>query len=326
MKMIIRKLLIYVPITLAVVALGISAVLLVSPGKIVITGMIEVTEIDVAPKIPGRVDSVLVREGDHIRKGQLLASLESKEIDAKVEQARGAMDAALAKLDMTRSGARDEERTAVEKLHLQTKHKFELAEKTYDRVVALYTDSVISTQERDEVEFKYKAAREQMEAAKAKYDMVMKGARSEQIRAAEGLFHQAESAFNEAAAYRQELRLISPIDGEVSQRIIDPGEIVAAGYPVISVLDLRDVWAVIQLREDQMSEVRKGMRVNAVIPAVGPQEQEFEISYLSPMADFSTWRATSQKGEFDLKTFEVHLRPVELIDGMHPGMTIRVEL
>ena len=149
MQTIIRRLLIYILVALAVVALGISAVLLISSDKTVITGMIEVTEVDVAPKIPGRVDSVLVREGDQVRKGQLLASLESKEIDAKVEQARGAMDAALAKLDMTRRGAREEERTAVEKLYLQAEHQFELAEKTYGRVVALYADSVISTQLRN---------------------------------------------------------------------------------------------------------------------------------------------------------------------------------
>ncbi len=326
MQTIIRRLLIYVPIALAIVALGISGVLLISTDKTVITGMIEVTEIDLATKIPGRVDSILVREGDQVREGQLLAFLESKEIDAKVEQARGAKDAALAKLDMARNGARDEEKVAIEKLYLQARHQFELAEKTYDRVVALYADSVISTQERDEVEFKYKAAREQMEAAEAKYDMVMKGARSEEIRAVEGLFHQATNAFNEATAYQQELRIFCPIDGEVSQRIVDPGEMIAAGYPVFSVLDLSDVWAVIQVREDQMSEVRKGMRVSAVIPAVGSQAQVFTISYIAPMADFSTWRATSQKGEFDLKTFEIHLRPVTPVTGMRPGMTIRVEL
>lgn len=314
----------YIPAAVVVIALIFLAIKFLAPSKEVITGMVEATEVDVAAKIPGRVDSVLVHEGDRVAKGQVLATLTTKEVNAKLEQARGVMEAAKARMEMAQNGARPEEKEAVEKQYQQAKYQFELAEKTFNRVQAVFADSVVSPQERDEVEFKYQAAKEQMDAARARYDMVMKGARSEEIRAAEALYHQAENTYNEATAYQEEARLASPLDGEVRKRIIDPGEIVAAGYPVLTVLDTRDVWVVVNLREDQMAAVSMDKVVTGRVPALGGKQFDFRVSYIAAMADFATWKATNQKGDFDLKTFEIRFRPQTQIEGLRPGMTVRL--
>ena len=216
MKVRFSRWIIYIPIIIVLAVVAVLVGRAISPDEDIVAGMVEVNEIDVASKIPGRVDSLFVQEGDKVVKGQILARLESAQVDAKVEQARGAMAAARAKLDMALKGARAEEKEAVEKQYMQTVHQFELAEKTFNRIQAVYQDSVVSTQERDQVEFQYLAAREQMEAASAKYQMVLKGAREEEIRGAQGLFHQAENAYNEAVSYQDEIQLVSPIDGEVS--------------------------------------------------------------------------------------------------------------
>jgi len=313
-----------IPAVITIVAVTVLLVQAFTPDRQVYTAMAEATTIDVASKIPGRLDSVFVREGDSVTKGQILGRLQSKEIDAKVEQARGALQAARAKLAMALNGARPEERQAAKNLYLQAQHQFELAEKTYRRVQSVYRDSVISEQERDQVEFKYKAAKEQLAAAKAKYDMVKKGARKEQIDAARGLVHQAENALREALAYQDEILIKSPIGGELSQRLLDPGEITAAGYPVFSVLDTADVWVTLQVREDLLAKLHKGQTVSGDIPALAKKEVPFTVSYLAPMADFATWRATNQKGDFDLKTFEIRLRPASPVPGLRPGMTVRL--
>lgn len=299
-----------------------------SSGKeeIIITGIVESTQIDVASKLPGRVDSVLVNEGDNVTKGQVLAYLESKEMDAKLAQARSLMEAAKSKMDMARNGARPEEREAVEKVYYQSQHQFQLAEKTWKRIQSLYADQIISTQERDQVEFQYKAAREQMDAAKSKYEMVRKGTRYEEIQGAEALFHQAENGLKEAQAFHQELRLIAPISGEINKKITDPGEIVASGYPLFTIVDLSDTWVILQVREDQLSGIRKGNIYRASVPALGNSTFDFKVTYISAMADFATWRATNQKGDFDLKTFEIHLKSTEPIEGLRPGMTVNVKI
>ena len=315
-----------IPVVLA--AAGIIVLLLNSFTKapVVIGGIVEVSDVDVASKIPGRVDSIFVNEGDEVHKGEVLARLESKEMDAKVGQAEGLMEAAKYKLEMAENGARPEEKEAVKNLYLQAKHQYELADKTWKRMSALYKESLISAQEKDQVEFQYKAAQEQMDAAKAKYDMVMKGARYEEKEAAKALYYQAESGYKEALAYQSELYLKSPIDGELQKKIVDAGEIISSGYPIFTVLDMNDIWVTLQLKETQMADIRKGNLYKGAIPALGNKQAEFEVTYISPMGDFSTWKPTDQKGDFDIKTFEIRLRSKKHIEGLRPGMTVNIQL
>ena len=326
MKLNLRKILLVVPLLLALSAVTYLVVSSLNPESKIITGLVEITSIDVASKIPGRIDSILVNEGQNVSKGQVLAILQSREINAKVEQTKGQLDIAKFKYQMVLNGARTEEKEAVEKLYLQAKHQFELAEKTWTRMYNLYQDSVISLQEKDVYEFQYKASMEQMLAAKAKYEMVINGARYEEIQMAKGLFYQAENGLNEALAYQDEIFIKSPITGELKKKIVDEGEILAAGYPAFTIIDLNDVWVTIQLKETDMNGIKIGDTFNASITALNNLEAKFAVSYVSGLGDFANWRPTNQKGEFDIKTFEIRLRSKQKIEGLRAGMTVNVDL
>jgi len=315
-----------IPVVLAITGITVLIAGSFSSKHEAIGGIVEVSDVDVASKIPGRIDTIYANEGDQVQKGQILARLESKEMDAKVEQAKGLMEAAKSKYEMAVNGARPEEKEAVRNLYLQAAHQYELADKTWKRMYSLYTDSLISAQEKDQVEFQYKAAQEQMDAAKAKYDMVLKGARFEEIDGAKSLLYQAENGFKEALAYQEELCLKSPINGELQKKIVDAGEIISSGYPLFAIIDLNDIWVTVQLKETQMAGVRKGNLYKGAIPALGNKSEEFEVTYISAMGDFSTWKPTNQKGEFDIKTFEVRLRSKSRIDGLRPGMTVNIDI
>lgn len=313
-----------IPAVIAVVAVSVLVANSLNKEEYIITGIVESTQVDVASKIPGRVDTVFVSEGDFVYKGQILARLESKEMDAKLEQARGLVDAARSKVEMAHNGARPEEKQAAERLYFQAKAQYDLAGKTWNRIQALFRDGVISAQEKDQAEFQFKAANEQMEAAKARLDMVLKGARLEEISGAEALYYQAQNTYSEASAYHQELNLVSPLSGELSKRITNPGEIIASGYPLFTVMDPNDTWVVLQVREDKMSPIKKGSIFYGKVPALGNQKFQFAVSYISPMAEFATWKPTNQKGEFDLKTFEIRLRSKSPIKDLRPGMTVNI--
>jgi len=315
-----------IPVLVALIAITFLIINSFKKDEVILTGIVEATEVDVASKIPGRIDNVFVREGDLVKKGDLLAQLESKEMNAKVEQARGMMDAAHAKMIMVTNGARKEEKAAAKNLFNQAKYQYEYALKMWTRFQSLYKDKVISTQEKDEMEFKYNAAKEQMEAAKEKLDMITQGARYEEVDAVESLFYQAENGFKEAIAYQQELQLKAPVDGEISKCISDPGEIINSGYPIFTILQPKDSYIVLQIREDRMAKIKKGKFFTGVIPALQNRSEEFEVTYIAPMGDFATWKPTNQKGEFDLKTFEIHLRSKNAIDGLRPGMTVNILL
>ncbi|MBI5402211.1 MAG: efflux RND transporter periplasmic adaptor subunit [Ignavibacteriae bacterium] len=320
----------YIIFSVPAIIIIIATIVLISkadkPEDKYITGMVEATHVDVSSKMPGRIDSVLVKEGEHVFKGQIVAIIISKELDAKLEQTRSVMNAAYEKLQIAINGARPEEKEMAEKLYLQAKHQYELTESTHNRFMNLYRDSLISSQEKDQVEYQFKAAKEQLDAAKAKWDMIMKGARHEEIMMADANFKQAENTVREILAYREELTIVSPLEGEISKKIINPGEIVASGYPVFTVIDLKDIWIVLNIKEDRMQTIKKDSVYKGFVPALGNNEYEFFVSYISPMGDFATWKPTNQKGEFDLKTFEIRLRPVKPIDGLRPGMTVNIKV
>lgn len=314
------------PVLIVIVALAFIAFSKANDEYIEISGIIETTEIDVASKIPGRIDSIYFDKGDMVKKGDIIAKLESKEMVAKVEQTKGLMEAAKSKLEMVRNGARVEEKTQVEKLYNQAKEQYEYAEKTYNRFKELHKEGVISSQEYDGMLFKYNSAKDQMDAAKAKYDMVMKGARYEEIDAVEALYHQAENGYNEAMAYFKELEIKAPVDGEISNRISDPGEVIASGYPLFTIIRPEESYVLLQVREDMLNTFKKGASFDGVIPALDNKQTEFEVTYIASMADFATWRPTNQKGDFDLKTFEIHLKSKENIKDLRPGMTVKLNI
>lgn len=312
-----------------IVILVIIGVILIASGRkdaVVLTGIVETNQIDVSSKIAGRISRLLVKEGDVVNKGDTLLILESKELDAKIGQGKGLMDAAYQKFLMAQNGARPEEIEAAEAMMKQAKAQFALAEKTYGRIKKLFEEQVISEQERDQAEMQWKAAKEMVEAASARYTMAKKGARKEEINGAEALYRQAENTYGEIQAVYKELSIVSPVSGEVFKKLNDPGEIIPAGYPVLTIIDPADMYVTINVREDLLTSFKKGQTVKADIPALKLTGVECTVTYIAPMGDFATWKATNQKGDFDLKTFEVRLTPVQKVADLRPGMTARIAL
>ncbi len=297
----------------------------VRPAPDLVQGEVEATEVQVASKIPARVQEIHVREGDTVCRGDVLVTLSSPEIEAKLEQAVAAHEAAAAQRDKADNGAREEEIRQAYNIWLRAKHAADLAETTAGRVERLYHDGVLPEQRRDEAVAAWKASREAAEAARAVYDMASSGARSEDRRSATALADQAAGAVTEVRAYLDETSLTAPIDGEVSVVVAEDGELAASGFPIVTLLDLNDLWVTFNLREDRLSTVRMGSRLRARVPALGDDDVEFEVTYIAAQGDYATWRATSASGGFDLKTFEVRARPLAHVTGLRPGMSAVVD-
>ncbi len=296
-----------------------------APGPLVIQGEVDARQIDVAPKIFGRIADLRIQEGDSVKKDQVLAVLKSPEIEAKVQQAAGVQQAATAQREKADTGARKQEIEAAFQSWQTAETAAGLAERTYKRLSALYETDSIPIQQLDEISMKYQAATKMARAAKAVYEMAVEGARVEDKKAAQGIEQQAGGVVSEAKSYLSETEIKAPIDGEVVDISADPGELVTPGFPVISLLDLNDIWVVFNLREDLLADIRMGSTFKAVFPALGPHQIELKVDYIKALGEFATWRATKTAGEFDLKTFEVHARPVTPADGLRPGMSAVVE-
>jgi HlyD family secretion protein len=291
------------------------------PAPEILQGQIEATEIDVSSKIAGRLDAIAVIEGAAVRKGDLIATLDSPEINAKLAQVRATRAAAAAQRDKADRGAREEEIRAAEATWRRAHEAAILAETTFRRVERLARDGVAPAQRRDEAETVWKSSREAEAAAKAVYDMALNGARAEDKASAAAMVGVADGAIAEVEAYLQETNVHAPAAGQVYRRNLEPGEMVAPGLPIVTLVDLDDVWAVFHVREDRLPGLTVGSRIQVSVPALGNTRTEFQVSYVAPEADYATWRPTSAQGGFDVKSFEVRARPVGHLEGLRPGMS-----
>jgi HlyD family secretion protein len=187
------------------------------------------------------------------------------------------------------------------------------------------SEGVMPTQKRDEAEANYRTAREATSAAKAQYDLVRSGNRAEDRAAAIAELRKAEGAVAEATSYVDDNALRSAVDGQVMVKVVEQGELVSPGLPVLTVVDLSDQWITVNLREDRLSALKVGDTLTAVIPALGSSRLQFTVYYISPLGAFATWRATRETGGFDVRTFEVRARPLRPIDGLRPGMSALID-
>ena len=292
---------------------------------IYLQGQVEAKQINVAPKVPGRVKAIHKKEGDRVQKGELLLELESTEIDAKLSQAEAARSAAQAQSDKAQRGAREEQIKGAYNVWQQAQAAADLAEKTYQRVSNLFNDKVLPAQKKDEAYTQMVALQKQAEAAKSQYEMAKNGARDEDKTAAQALVAQAQGVITEVNAYKDGAKVYAPADTQIQTIIPNEGEIVNAGYPVMNLIDTNDEWVVFNIREDKMVNYKEGTKFKAIVPALGNQEIELEVKHIAVQADFATWTATKSKGDFDKKTFAIKAYPTAKVEGLRPGMSVLVE-
>jgi HlyD family secretion protein len=306
-------------------AVAAAAVLLTGcggPARRPITGLIDATEVDVASKIPGRVKELKVKEGDHVSEGQELAVIDSQEVRAKIDQVSAALDGARARLELARHGARPEEREATRQGLEAARHQLDLSRKMYERMQALLATGSVPQATFDDAEFKYNLAKDQLAIAESKYDLVVRGARLEELQALEALVKQGEGTLTEVRSYGSEMSQTAPLSGEVAKVVLHRGELAATGYPIVTLVDRSDAWATFPVREDLLRSVHQGSRIRVEVPALG-RTVDMTITSISAMGDFATWKATTEKASFDLKSFEVKARPVEPVAELRPGMSVR---
>ena len=203
----------------------------------------------------------------------------------------------------------------------KTQSDLTLAQTTYQRILTLYKDSVVTSQRKDEVEAMYKAAQAAERAAYQQYQMAVDGAQSEDRAAARSLVDAARSTVDEVSALLVDSRLTAPEDGQIATIFPKRGELVAPGTPIMSLVVMSDAHVVLNIREDLMPQFKMGGTFKADIPALGKKDIEFHIYYISPLGSFATWKSTKQTGSYDMQTFEIHARPVQAVEGLRPGMS-----
>jgi HlyD family secretion protein len=287
---------------------------------LVVQGEVQATEIKVVPKVVGRVQALHVRKGDKVQKGQLLVSLENQDLQAKLEQARAAMELAKEHNRIVRAAC-VEDICAQSNCWVKAKAIAEHAEQTVNRSRALQAAGVVSVQELQNSERDLDWARSSERAAKASFSLTVAVFGNEGKLAAAANLEQATRTLAELEVLVAELALTSPSDGEVQGRIVGQGQLVTLGLPVVSIVDPQDVWVRFNLPEDLLSNIRMGTTLRVRVPALGNEEVPVKVNSISPNGGFATRRAAKGTRGFDLRTFEVRAVPAQVTEGLRSGMS-----
>jgi multidrug efflux pump subunit AcrA (membrane-fusion protein) len=219
------------------------------------SGSVEGSETaDVAFQVGGKVARVLVEEGEHVTKGQLLAEIEPTDYRNAFNAAAAQQQAARAVEQKADAGLRKQELE-------QARIDFERAEDEYKRMKFLVERKSLPPNDFQKFEAAYKAARE-------RYDQAQEGTRKEDRATATAQAHAADAQASEEQKRLNDTRLVAPISGNISMRRVDPGQTVAAGTPAFSIVELNPVKVRVGVPEAEIGKVHQGAAAEISVPSL----------------------------------------------------------
>jgi len=295
-------------------------------------GRAEATEIDVNTKIPGRVVALLVKEGDVVQQGQLLARIDSRDIIAKADQAKAGLQALQAQRSQAGTVTTLQDKTSQASLSVvkaqveKAQSDLDLAEKNYNRFKDLVKSGAVSEQSFDNYRLKYQAAQSgytQAQAAvmAAEAGLLQTNVNLDNEAALEGKVTQAQAGVREIEVALDETEIRAPLSGIITAKYVEQGEMVSAGTPLVAIQDPLDNWVNLKVRETELSKyhLQDAVMMEGRDPGLRLQGRIIDIS---KKAEFATYRSTNERGENDVITFNVKIRLNSA--QVRPGMRFRV--
>ena len=316
----------FISVLIIVALISFLGMILLGNKPTILQGQIEATEIRISGKLPGRIDTFLVKEGQNVSAGDTVVIINSPEARAKYEQVNALENVAKYQNQKIDEGTRSQIIETMFQIWSKAKSDLQLAKTTYDRILTLYKDSVVTSQRKDEVEAIYKAAIANEKAAYQQYLMALDGAQKQDKESARSLVNAAKGTVNEVEALLQDAKLTAPESGQIASIYPKRGELVGAGTPIMSLVVLDDAHVVLNVREDFLPYFKIGKTFKGNVPALNKKEIIFKTNYISPLGSYATWRSTKQTGSYDLRTFELHALPTSPVEDLRPGMSVLVNL
>ncbi|MBV9287139.1 MAG: efflux RND transporter periplasmic adaptor subunit [Hyphomicrobiales bacterium] len=311
--------------TLIVVAIvGLSLWYLAQPQPLLVQGEADATRIDIAARVDGRVGKRPVERGDNVTAAEVLYEIDNPELLTKLRAAEAGLAVASANLANIEVGTRAEDIAQRKAAQESAAAQLTLAQQTYARIKQLADSGNAPLQQLDQATNSLKTAQSAVEQAKFAYDEAVAGPTKEQRDIARANVAEAQAKVNSIRAQVDELVVKAPIAAQVYQIGAELGEYVSPGAPLLTLVDLSDVWLRFDLREDLVKRIAVGKKVTMRAPALGDEPIVAEVRFIAPKGEYAGWRATRATGDFDLRTFEVRAYPTPPIPGLRPGMSAYV--
>jgi HlyD family secretion protein len=306
---------------IAAVIVALSLFYLLRPEPLLVQGEADATRLDIAARVDGRVKEIPVERGQNVPAGAVLVRIDNPETLAQHEQMRAAKVVAAAQLANVLVGTRVET-IAARKAELErAQAALVLAQKTYDRTHTLAEQGNAPQARLDQVTDTLHETERAVDQAKSAHEQAVNGYTSEERAIAKANVDKANADIQSVQSIIDQLVVYAPVASQVYQRNVEPGEYVSPGVPLVTLIDLADVWIHFDLREDLVKGLKVGDRFDVRIPALDDRRITVEVKLIATKGEYASWRATRATGDFDLRTFSIRAYPVQPVPELRPGMS-----
>jgi len=267
----------------------------------------------IVPKISAPVKAFYVKRGSRVRKGQLLAVLENRDLAAAAQENQGAYNQAEATYATTTSAQLPEE---IQKAQLDTqaaKQMLEAQQKIYNSRQELFQQGAIPRKELDQAGVDLTQARNQYQIAQKHLDALMATGKQQALKSAAGQLESAKGKFLGAAAQMSYSQIRSPIDGVVTDRPLYPGEMAAAGTPIVTVMDISQVIAKAHIPQPEAALLKVGDKATITVPGE-TEPVDAKVTVVSPALDPNS------------TTVEVWVQAKNPKQRLKPGTSVQVSM
>jgi HlyD family secretion protein len=305
----------------AAAIVGLSIWYLVRPEPLLVQGEVDATRYDLAARVDGRVAEIPVERGQNVEAAAVLVKIDNPETIAKNEQAIAAKVVAEAQLANINVGTRAEVIASQKAAMERAEASVVLAQKTYDRATQLAATGNAPQARVDQTTDALHESQRAADQAKSAYQQAVNGYTKEEHEIAEANVGKAIADIKEVQSIIDQMVVYAPVASQVYQRNVEPGEYISPGVPLVTLIDLNDLWVHFDLREDLVRAIKLGDRFDVRIPALADRRITVEVKLIATKGEYASWRATRATGDFDLRTFSIRAYPVEKVPELRPGMS-----
>ena len=251
----------------------------------------------------------------------MLVRIDNPETLAKHEQAVAAKIVADAQLANINVGTRARGHRGAQGRARARAGGVVLAQKTYDRVRQLAEHGNAPQARLDQVTDSLHESERAVDQAKSAYEQAVNGYTREEREIAAANVGKALADIKAVQSIIDQMVVYAPVASQVYQRNVEPGEYVSPGVPLVTLIDLNDLWIHFDLREDLVKTLKVGDRFDVRIPALADRRITVEVKLIATKGEYASWRATRATGDFDLRTFSIRAYPVDKVPELRPGMS-----
>src|ERR1700758_1063119 len=305
----------------AAVVIGLSLFYLLRPEPLLVQGEADARRFDIAARVDGRVKEIPVERGQDVPANAVLVRIDNPETVAKFEQMKAAKAVADAQLANVLVGTRAETIAAKKAEMERAQAALVLAQKTFDRTQTLTQQGNAPQARLDQVTDTLHESERAVDQAKSAYEQAVNGYTKEERAIAKANVEKANADIQSVQSIIDQLVVYAPVASQIYQRNVEPGDYVSPGVPLVTLIDLADVWIHFDLREDLVKSLKVGDRFDVHIPALNDRSVTVEVKLIATKGEYASWRATRATGDFDLRTFSIRAYPVPPVPELRPGMS-----